>query len=260
MNNLKLKWSNGEAVVGAWATLGSPLATEMLSRAGFDYVCIDTQHGANDYSSTVAQLQAIDCGSATPIIRVPWNEPGIIGKSLDAGAEGIIIPMVNSVAEAEAAVRACRYAPLGARSFGPVRAAVRNSDYYATANDHVACIPMIETVQAVAALDDILSVPGIDAVYVGPADLSVTLGLPPGNNDDEPAFMEALETIVAACNNHGVVPGMHSTPGLVPKRLEMGFRMLTATADNVAMSAGLKDAVAVVGGAPSATADNDAMY
>ncbi len=262
MTDLKARWANGESVVGAWATLGSSLATETLSRSGFDYVCIDTQHGANDYSSTVSQLQAIDCGSAAPIIRVPWNEPGIIGKSLDAGADGIIIPMVNSVAEAEAAVRACRYAPAGARSFGPVRAGVRNPDYYATANEHVVvCIPMIETVQAVAALDEILSVPGIDAVYVGPADLSVTLGLPPGNNDDEPSFMQALEAIVAGCNKHGVVPGMHSTPALVPKRLDMGFRMLTAIADNVAMNVGLTDAVAVVPGASSATGDSgDAMY
>ena len=116
----------------------------------------------------------------TPLVRVPWNEPGIIGKTLDAGARGVIIPMVNSVAEAEQAVRACRYAPAGARSYGPLRANYyAGSDYFEHANDDVLCIVMIETKEAVARVDEILSVPGIDAVYVGPADLSVTLGLPP---------------------------------------------------------------------------------
>ncbi|MFN3217922.1 MAG: HpcH/HpaI aldolase family protein [Acidimicrobiales bacterium] len=262
MNPLKALWAAGEPALGGWAALGSPLAAEMLARAGFDYVCIDNQHGVNDYLGTVGLLQAIDCGDSTPLVRVPWNEPGIIGKMLDAGADGVIIPMVNSVAEAEAAVAACRYAPAGARSYGPVRASLRDPDYYVTANDHVACIPMIETVAALAALDDILAVPGIDAVYVGPADLSVSLGLPPGNNDDAPAFVDALETIVAACERHGVVPGIHATTALTERRLEMGFRMVTVTADNVAMRDGLQAATAVGrnGRTAGRSGDGGSMY
>ncbi len=248
-----------------WATLNSTLATETMSRAGFDYVCVDNQHGVIDYSDTVGHLQAIDAGGSTPVVRVPWNEPGIIGKTLDAGADAVIIPMVNSVAEAEAAVRSCRYAPEGARSYGPVRAGGRTPGYFDSANETVACIPMIETVQAVAAIDDILAVPGIDAVYVGPADLSVTMGLPPANNDDDPQFMEALETVVAACARNGVVPGMHTTSGLVAKRLAMGFRMLTVSADSVALGVGLaearKAAEAARGGVGATTAgDADALY
>ena len=260
MNLMKDKWARGEATIGGWCTVADTMTAEAMGRAGFDYVCVDNQHGVIDYASSVPMLQAIDLGASTPVVRVPWNEPGIIGKMLDAGALGIIIPMVNSVDEARAAVRACRYAPLGARSFGPVRASMRVEDYHANANDQVACIPMIETVQAIDALDEILVVPGIDAIYVGPADLSITLGLPPGNHDDEPVFVEALETIVAACGRHGVVPGMHTTVALTPRRLEMGFRMLTATSDLLALRTALAADVAATMGTEANDADAEAIY
>lgn len=218
----------------------STVTAEAVARSGLDYVCIDTQHGAVEYSDAVPMIQAILLGGSRPIVRVPWNEPGIIGKMLDAGAQGVIVPMVNSVEEAEAVVRACRYAPDGARSFGPAMAAQRiGGDYVAWAREHVAVIPMIETTQAVAALDDILAVEGIDAVYVGPADLSLTLGLPPGNNDDEPTFMAALGDVASACARAGVVAGIHSTGALTPKRIESGFRMVTVTTDIVALRIGL---------------------
>lgn len=258
INVMKDKWARGEATVGGWCSLGNAVSAEIMGRAGFDFVCVDNQHGVNDYLTTVSMLQALDLGGATPIVRVPWNEPGIIGKMLDGGSMGIIIPMVNSAAEAEAAVRACRYAPVGARSYGPIRAGMRVDGYFDLANDAVACIPMIETVQAVEALDDILSVPGIDAVYVGPADLSITLGLPPGNNDNDPSFVEALETIVAGCERHGVVAGIHASTALTQQRLEMGFRMVVATSDGVAMRDGLAAAVAQVPG--STTSTEAALY
>jgi 4-hydroxy-2-oxoheptanedioate aldolase len=156
-------------------------------------------------------IQAILLGGGRPIVRVPWNEPGIVGKMLDAGAEGIIVPMVNSVAEAAAVVRAVRYPPVGARSFGPVFAGLRASNYAVDANQSVAAIPMIETAEALAHLDEILSVEGVDAVYVGPADLSLSLGLPPGNNDESATFIGALQAIVTACGRHGIVPGIHSS-------------------------------------------------
>ena len=257
MEALKDKWSLGEPTLGLWAASGSALATEVLARAGLDYVCVDNQHGINDYSTTVSHLQAIDAGGCAPMVRVPWTEPGIIGKMLDAGAEGLIVPMVNSVAEAEAAVRACRYAPLGARSFGPVRAAERRPDYFAVANDLVTCIPMIETVQAVDALDDILGVSGVDAIYVGPADLAVSLGLSPSSADAEPAFREALAAIVAACRRNGVVAGIHATTAITEQRLEMGFQLVTVSSDTVAMRSGLADAIAVAGRVAAPNADGD---
>ena len=230
----------GRPALGAWAGLPTAMSCEIMSRAGFDYVCIDMQHGFADYSDALAMLAAIDLGTATPVVRVPWNEQGIIGRVLDAGALGVIIPMVNGREEAEAAVRSCRYAPEGSRSFGPTRVALRDgAGYFAGANQTVKCIPMVETVAALENLDEIVSTPGVDAVYVGPADLSVSLGLPPGNNDGTAAFDDALAAVVAACGGHDVGPGIHSTPSLAPTRVAQGFRLVTVTADNAALSAGV---------------------
>ncbi len=211
---------------------------EATARMGFDYVCIDAQHGAIEYSDVVAMIQGILLGGASPVVRAPWNEQGIIGKMLDAGAHGVIVPMVNSVAEAEAVVRSVRYAPDGARSHGPTVAAMRADGYAAWSAENVAAIPMIETRQAVGDIDAILAVPGIDAIYVGPADLSITLGLPPRNNDGEPDFDDALATILAACKKAGVVAGIHANGALVPKRLAAGFRMVTVTTDLLAARIG----------------------
>lgn len=239
-NPMRDKWTNNETAVGGWMTTANLLSTQVMAGAGVDYVCIDLQHGAIDYSDVPGMLGAIELAGSTAISRVPWNEPGIIGKVLDAGSAGVIIPMVNTVEQCQAAVSSCLYAPAGSRSYGPVRAVIAHgTDYYKEANDGVSVIPMIETVEALANVDAILAVPGVDACYVGPADLSISLGLPPGNNDDSPLFMEALETIVTAANNAGVVAGCHTTAALVPKRSEMGFRMITATSDLVAFKAGL---------------------
>jgi 4-hydroxy-2-oxoheptanedioate aldolase len=181
----------------------------------------------------------------TPLVRVPWNEPGIIGRVLDAGALGVIIPMVNTPEDAARAVAACRYAPDGSRSYGPLGALARyGPEYVATANQRVLCIPMIETRQAVEAVDDILAVPGIDAVYVGPADLSLTYGLPPGADQADPVFHSALATVVAACQRHGVVPGVHANATLAPARVEAGFRMVTVGFDAMPAMAGLRGEIA----------------
>ncbi len=230
-------FTKGRLGLGAWASLPNALSAEILSRAGFDYVCLDMQHGFVEYADALAMLTAVDLGTATPVVRVPWNEQGIIGRVLDAGALGIIIPMVNSAEEAEAAVRACRYPPAGTRSFGPARAILRNEPgYFSGANEAVKCIPMVETVSALENLDAIVSTVGVDGVYVGPADLSVSLGLPPANNDGVAIFDDALAKIVAACQRHNVVPGIHSNPVLASTRLAQGFRLVTVTADNLALA------------------------
>lgn len=240
MDSLRDIWRRDDVTLGGWLAVPSVVTAEATARAGFDFVCIDTQHGAIEYSDAVGMIQAILLGGSRPIVRVPWNEPGIIGKMLDAGAQGIIVPMVNSVAEAEAAVRSCRYFPNGSRSYGPGMAAPRvDGSYPDWADQHVAVIPMIETTQAVDDIDNILAVEGIDAIYVGPADLSITLGLKPGNNDDESSFTEALDAIVAGCRKAGVVAGIHATGPLTRKRLETGFTMVTVTSDIVAMRLGL---------------------
>jgi 4-hydroxy-2-oxoheptanedioate aldolase len=253
MQSLRQLWSAGHTTFGAWLTIPSSVSAELATRVGYDYVCLDNQHGALDYQTSVSMIQACELGGVRPICRVPWNEPGVIGKMLDAGAQGVIVPMVNSPEEAEAAVRACRYAPRGARSSGPMLASARVADYHDWAADHVACIVMIETADAVARVDDILAVPGIDAVYVGPADLSITLGLPPTNNDQSPAFTDALIKVVAACERAGVVPGMHTTAPLVATRVTQGFRMVTVTSDTLAMRAGLAADLATARGTTPAT-------
>jgi len=260
MDTLRTQWSEGRDTLGVWLSIPSIISAETGARVGYDYVCIDNQHGVNDYQTTVAMAQAVVLGGGTPICRVPWNEPGIIGKMLDAGIEGIIVPMVNSVAEAQAVVRAGRYAPIGARSFGPVIAGMRRSNHFDWAGDGIALIPMIETVEAISNLDDILAVPGIDAIYVGPADLSITLGLKPGNNDGEAKFDDALATIVKGCQNAGIVPGIHSTAALVERRLEQGFRMITVTSDALAMRSSLVADLATARGAKPGAAKSGAMY
>jgi 4-hydroxy-2-oxoheptanedioate aldolase len=246
-NRLKAKWRAGQPTLGVWLAIPSPVVAEALAQAGFDYCCVDMQHGLADYSQTVSMLQAISTSSdCTPVVRVPWNEPGIIGRVLDAGALGVVIPMVNSPAEARAAVSACRYHPQGQRSFGPLRAAVwAGPDYYDSANQEVACIPMIESRQAVEGLDDILDVGGIDAVYVGPADLAVSYELAPGVDNPDPGYQAALAAIVAGCQARGIAPGIHCTGPLSPTRVAQGFRMVTATSDFAAATAGTRKDLAL---------------
>jgi 4-hydroxy-2-oxoheptanedioate aldolase len=259
MDTLRDRWAAGEPTFGAWMAVPFSASAETAARVGFDYVCIDNQHGVADYQVTVGMIQGIALGGSRPIVRVPWNEPGIIGKMLDAGAEGVVVPMVNSEAEAAAVVRACRYAPLGSRSFGPILSSLRSPGSPADANALVSVIPMIETVEALGNLDAILAVPGVDAIYVGPADLSLSLGLPPGADHDRSEFNDALATIVAACRRHGVVPGIHASGALAEKRLEQGFVMITVSGDLLAMRTRMSDDLALACGA-SRPAKSTSVY
>jgi 4-hydroxy-2-oxoheptanedioate aldolase len=245
---LREKWRAGEETLGLWLSAPGFVNAEITARQPVSYVCIDNQHGANDYLVTAQMFQAIELAGNVPIARVPWNEQGIIGKMLDAGAQGVIVPMVNTRAEAEAVVRSARYAPDGARSWGPMLTSMRHPDYQRWAADHIATIPMIETAQAIENIDDILSVPGIDAVYVGPADLAISLGLPPYGNDGNPLFDDALTTIVDACRRYDVVPGIHATGPLTPLRRSQGFRMITVTGDVLAMRLGFESELAAAMG------------
>jgi 4-hydroxy-2-oxoheptanedioate aldolase len=236
-NTVKHAWRDDKVTYGAWLSIPSAFSAEVMAHQGFDWLCIDMQHGVIDYQVAVTMLQVIGTTETIPIVRVPWNEPGIIGKMLDAGAYGVIIPLVNDREQAEAAVRACRYAPDGARSYGPTRAAYYGgSDYATNANREIACIPMIETTTAVGNLEDILSVPGIDAVYVGPADLSLTMGLPPRMDHDNEAFQDARINIASTCRERGVTPGIHASATLAPKHVEAGYRMITISSDVGAMA------------------------
>ncbi len=243
MSTLRELWASGGTAVGVWLALPSPISAEVAARSGADFVCADLQHGANDALTLVGVAQGARLGGSRPIARVAWNDPSSIGRALDTGAEGVIVPMVNSGPEAVAAVAAARYAPVGIRSFGPIVTAMHMPRYAATANDTVALIPMIETVAALRNLDDILSTPGIDAIYIGPDDLGISLGLPVGTRDEHPVFAEAVQTVLDGCRRHGVVPGIHATGGWAPRRLEQGFRLMAATSELGAMEAGLAQAM-----------------
>ena len=231
-NAIRKLWQEDRPALGGWLSIPSAFSAEVMAHHGLDWLCVDMQHGLIDYETALAMLQAISTTATTPIVRVPWNDQAIIMKMLDAGAYGVIIPMVNTRADAEAAVAACRYPPQGIRSFGPIRAVYyAGFDYFAHANDEVLCIPQIETVEALENLDDILSVPGIDAVYIGPMDLSISMGITPEMDGEAPEYVAARRRIVEGCRRHGVIAGVNSTARTAPKRIEEGFRFVLVTGD-----------------------------
>ena len=243
-NPLRDALSNSTPAIGCWLSIPSSTTAEVAGRVGFDYCCIDMQHGLIDYSDVVPMLQGLSLSNVTATVRVPWNEPGIIGKVLDAGAMAVIVPMVNTVEECEAAVQRGMYPPRGARSSGPIRVMpLEGPDYADVANEHVLMIPMIETVQAVENIDGILSVDGVQAIYVGPMDLGVSMGLGRGTTD--PAFFEVLDHIADRCAAHGVVAGIHASPDTTTNRIERGYNMVTAHSDLLSMRAGLVDALSI---------------
>lgn len=231
MDNRLRAASTDSAALGAWLFLREPLVAEQASKQGYDYVCVDLQHGLAGFDQLPTMLQAVAAGPAAAIARVPWNESWMIGRALDAGAVGVVIPMVNTPEEAARAVAACRYAPTGERSVGPIGAMTRHPGYFRSAGE-VMCIAMIETIEAVANVDEIAAVPGIDALYVGPADLSLTMGLRPTPDQDDDRFHEALAAVVAACEHNGVIPGVHATAELAATRRAAGFRMITVAFDH----------------------------
>ncbi|RKP59289.1 HpcH/HpaI aldolase family protein [Pararobbsia silviterrae] len=211
---LRDKWREGHPAFGFWAALSSPFAAELMSIAGIDYVCVDQQHGLADQHDALAMFTAVQARGAVPITRVPANQPWMIGKALDAGAQGVVVPLINTREEAEAAVAACRYPPHGTRSFGPVRAAVVGGmkDNVKLA-ESVLCIVMVETREGLANIDAIASTPGLDGIYVGPADLALGLGLPPDLDKTEPEHVTAVQSILDACKRHGIVAGIQCHSG-----------------------------------------------
>lgn len=231
-NPLRAAWNRGDVVRGAWCTSPSSVVAETIASAGYDYVCVDLQHGAVDYSDAVHMLQAISGQGATPIARVPANDAATIGKVLDAGALGVVVPLVNNAEEAARAVAACRYPPLGGRSYGPVRAAtVMSSRDVADLNQVVVAV-MVETREGLENVEEIAATPGLDAIYVGPADLALALDLPPAYERPEAAHIEAIDTIRRACERHGVIAGVHCVGGeMAARRMAQGFRMTTLVND-----------------------------
>jgi 4-hydroxy-2-oxoheptanedioate aldolase len=259
MTGLREHWASGATAFGGWCTMGSPFSAELLGSSGFDYVCVDLQHGLSDLELGWTMVQALRGTDAAPVVRVPYNHTPWPGKALDAGAEAVIVPMVNSRADAEMAAAACRYPPLGVRSFGPVRSGLLLGDDPVAVNAAVVCLVMIETVHAVAAADEICSTPGVDGVYIGPADLSVSMsGSLAAMGSQEHA--DALETVRRACERSGIVPGLHTGGGAQARAYaEAGFKMCTLGTDAALLRTTARNELAVAregGGGEAGTASS----
>ncbi len=245
-NKLKARFAAGKAAVNGWLAIPSGFSAEVMAQCGWDSVTVDMQHGVQDYQSMVQCFQAMDRHPITQLVRVPWNEPGIIGKSLDGGAWGIICPMVNTAAEAKALADACLYPPLGKRSNGPIRAAMYGeaSSYQTIANDEVMVIPMIETQQAIDNIDEILSVPGISGIYIGPSDMGLSLGLIPTLDREEPIILDIYKKLLASCRKHGKFAGLHNgTAAYAARMIQMGFQLATIANDSGLMARAAREAV-----------------
>ncbi len=232
-NRVKALWRENKAAVGTWLVLGSPLVAEIAANMGFDWVVIDTEHGSIDIGTTQSIIQAISTTTTVPMVRVSWNHPMPIKRALDAGAYGLVIPMVNSREEAESAVQACRYPPIGARSYGGPRARLYGGvDYFEHANEEIALIVQIEHVDAVERVDDILSVNGVDGFFIGPSDLAISMGLKPGLDNTSPEHVAAVNKVLASGKKHGVAGGIQvGSPEAVNQRITEGFRFIALSSD-----------------------------
>jgi 4-hydroxy-2-oxoheptanedioate aldolase len=212
-NKLKQLWEEGKTAINAWLTIPSAWTAETMAHIGFDAITIDMQ--------------------TVPLARVPWNEPVTIMRLLDAGVYGLVCPMVNSREEAESFVGACRYPPLGFRSYGPIRANVyAGDDYFDNANQTVITLAMIETARAMENLEEIVSTPGLDGVYVGTVDLSISMGLAGLGNLNHPELQNALNSIVTQIVKHNRIAGIHAnSPENAAELSEQGFRLITPVND-----------------------------
>jgi 4-hydroxy-2-oxoheptanedioate aldolase len=251
-NRLRKLWNEDKAAVNGWLAIPNSFSAETMAHQGWDSLTIDLQHGVVDYQAMVTMLQAISTAPTVPVVRVPWLEPGILMKTLDAGAYGVICPMVNTREDAQKLVAWTHYAPRGARSFGPVRALLYGgADYPTHANDTIVTFAMIETAAALDNLDDILSVEGLDAIYIGPSDLSLALGCTPTFDDLDPKAAEAVDHILERAKAHGVVAGIHNgSPEAALRRIAKGFRFTTVSSDARLMAAGAQQVMSKMRAAP----------
>jgi 4-hydroxy-2-oxoheptanedioate aldolase len=239
-NRLRSLWSADTAAVNGWLAIPDSFSAEVMAQQGWDSLTIDVQHGVIDYQAMVRMLQAISTTATVPVVRVPWLEPGILMKTLDAGAYAVICPMINTREDAQKLVAWTSYAPRGTRSYGPVRASIYGgADYAQHADDTIVRFAMIETAQALDKLDSIVSVEGLDAVYIGPADLSISMGCKPNFDELDPPVAQAVAHILDRARAHGLVAGIHcGQPDVALARVGMGFRFVTVGSDARLLAAG----------------------
>jgi len=235
---LRAKIEAGEAAFGLWAGIPTSLTAELAGATGYDYVCVDLQHGLSDEATMISMFQATQAAGATPLARLAWNEPWLIMRALDLGAAGVILPLIDNAAEARRAVESCRYPPVGRRSYGPIRAElVMGSAAPDTVGGDALCVAMIETREGLENLEEIAATPGLDGLYIGPSDLSIALGLPPGRlvgemGEDRKPLADAIERIRRACEANGLIGGIHCGSGAAAEQYaRQGFRLITVAVD-----------------------------
>jgi 4-hydroxy-2-oxoheptanedioate aldolase len=231
-------WARGGCVLNGWLSIGNPFTAEIMAQQGYDALTVDVQHGALDYGDALPMLQAMRASGVFPMARASWREPGIVMKLLDAGAMGIICPMVGTREQAAEFASFLRYPPRGSRSYGPTRIGVAHglAAYSREANDLVMGFAMIETAEGMRNLDAIAAAPGIDGLYIGPSDLSISLSngrLPPGFDREEPEMIEAFKTIREAAHRHGIKACLHcGGPEYAARGVEWGFDLVTVSGDS----------------------------
>jgi 4-hydroxy-2-oxoheptanedioate aldolase len=244
-NRLREIWRDGGAAVNGWLQIPHGFAAEVMAGQGWDSLTIDLQHGPVGYDAALTLLQGFSASEATPLARVPWNEPGIIMKMLDAGCYGIICPMINSAEQARRFVGACRYPPAGYRSFGPTRVSYyAGADYPRHANDTVIAMAMIETAEAYENLDEILDVPGLDGIYIGPADLGQSLIGKAAADHTDPRMIEAIDRILDETRKRGLIAGIHvAGTDYARQCIDKGFQFVTLLSDARLLAAAAQQAV-----------------
>jgi 4-hydroxy-2-oxoheptanedioate aldolase len=253
-NGIRRLWRDGGAVINGWLAIPTSFSAETMAHQGWDSLTIDMQHGVVDYQAALAMLTAISTTETVPLVRVPWLDPGIIMKMLDAGAYGVICPMINSAEEARRLVAACRYPPDGQRSFGPIRALLyAGADYATHANETVLSLAMIETRDGLDNLEEIAAVEGLDGFYVGPSDLSLALGCTPKLDQEEAPVVEAIDRIVRVAKANGKAAGIHNmTPEYALRMIDKGYSFVTIGSDARLMVTGTQDVLGKMRGSKKA--------
>jgi 4-hydroxy-2-oxoheptanedioate aldolase len=239
---MKQLWADGKHVTMGWLSVSHAFTAEVMARQGFDALVVDMQHGLTDMNDVWPMLQAISQTDTVPVVRVPWNDPATIMKVLDFGAYAVLVPLINTAEDAAKAVAAVRYPPVGIRSSGPVRAVhYGGADYVANANNEIVLMGMIETKQGLENLDAIAATPGLDCLYIGPADLSFALGMPPRADNPDPVHMATCDRIRDAAHKHGKKAAMHcASAAFAAASLKRGFDLVMLTSELASMVAGVR--------------------
>ncbi|MBB4053947.1 4-hydroxy-2-oxoheptanedioate aldolase [Devosia subaequoris] len=235
-NAVRALWAGGERAINGWLSIGNSFSAEIMAAQGFDCLTVDLQHGVVDYATAIQMFQAMGASGVMPMARISHLSPSEVTRVLDGGAMGLICPMINTRADAEALVSYARYAPNGIRSFGPTRAAIAlGPGYDGNAEDELICFAMVETAEAMNNLDAICSTPGLDGIYVGPSDLTLALTgrrYRVGFDREEPEMVEAIKRILTTAHKHGIKGGLHTGSAAYASRaIDWGFDLVTAATD-----------------------------